>query len=140
MLTIEHNMSFMRIRSCAVSRLVLQVLCAVTVRFVVGLLRKYLSLFTDLINDTYACENDKMLNDVLKREYGFQGYVMTDWSAQHSTESAIAGLDVRYVLHIPIPSLPVAYVDVYAGRYHFQFQYVLLRTKPDDLRSKWNYS
>ena len=36
-----------------------------------------------------------MLNDVLKREYGFQGYVMTDWSAQHSTESAMAGLDVR---------------------------------------------
>ena len=48
----------------------------------------------DLINDTYACDNDKMLNDVLKREYGFQGYVMTDWSAQHSTESAMAGLDV----------------------------------------------
>jgi hypothetical protein len=27
----------------------------------------------DLINGTYACENDKMLNDVLKREFGFQG-------------------------------------------------------------------
>ncbi|KAK7693727.1 hypothetical protein QCA50_003299 [Cerrena zonata] len=48
----------------------------------------------NLINDTFACENDKMLNDVLKREFGFQGYVMTDWSAQHSTESAVAGLDM----------------------------------------------
>lgn len=52
------------------------------------------SLPSDLINDTYACENDKMLNDVLKREFGFQGYVMSDWQAQHSTMSAVAGLDV----------------------------------------------
>lgn len=36
-----------------------------------------------------------MLNDVLKREFGFQGYVMSDWSAQHSTMSAVTGLDVR---------------------------------------------
>ena len=49
----------------------------------------------DLINDTYACENDKMLNDILKREYGFQGYVMSDWDAQHATSDANAGLDVR---------------------------------------------
>ncbi len=48
----------------------------------------------DLVNDTYACENNKTLNDILKREYAFQGYVMSDWSAQHSTMSAVAGLDV----------------------------------------------
>ncbi|KAI0338576.1 hypothetical protein BDW22DRAFT_1362622 [Trametopsis cervina] len=48
----------------------------------------------NLINDTYACENDKMLDDVLKREYGFRGYVMSDWSAQHSTISAAVGLDM----------------------------------------------
>lgn len=49
----------------------------------------------DLINDTYACENEKMLDDVMKREFGFRGYIMTDWSAQHSTMSAAVGLDVR---------------------------------------------
>lgn len=27
----------------------------------------------DLINNTYACENDKMMNDVIKREFGFEG-------------------------------------------------------------------
>jgi beta-glucosidase-like glycosyl hydrolase len=27
----------------------------------------------NLINGTYACENDKMMNDILKREYGFRG-------------------------------------------------------------------
>jgi hypothetical protein len=27
----------------------------------------------DLLNGTYACENDKILNDILKREHGFKG-------------------------------------------------------------------
>ncbi|KAF9528785.1 glycoside hydrolase superfamily [Crepidotus variabilis] len=48
----------------------------------------------NLLNGTYACENDKILNDIVKREYGFQGYIMSDWSAQHSTISANAGLDM----------------------------------------------
>ncbi|EIW74805.1 glycoside hydrolase family 3 protein [Coniophora puteana RWD-64-598 SS2] len=48
----------------------------------------------NLVNDSYACNNDKMMNDVLKREYGFQGYVMSDWQATESTLSAVAGLDM----------------------------------------------
>ncbi|EEB96511.1 hypothetical protein MPER_04343, partial [Moniliophthora perniciosa FA553] len=47
----------------------------------------------NLINGTYACENDRILNDILKREYAFQGYVMSDWRATMSTISAITGLD-----------------------------------------------
>ena len=31
------------------------------------------------INGTYACENSKTLNGLLKDELGFQGYVMSDW-------------------------------------------------------------
>lgn len=27
----------------------------------------------DQVNGTYACENDKTMNDIAKREYGFQG-------------------------------------------------------------------
>jgi beta-glucosidase-like glycosyl hydrolase len=27
----------------------------------------------DLVNDTYACNNNKTLNDMMKREFGFQG-------------------------------------------------------------------
>jgi len=27
----------------------------------------------DLLNGTYACENDKVMNDIIKREFGFQG-------------------------------------------------------------------
>ncbi|OJA09073.1 hypothetical protein AZE42_06761 [Rhizopogon vesiculosus] len=48
----------------------------------------------NLINGSYACNNDKMLNDILKREYGFQGFVQSDWSATMSTLSAVAGLDM----------------------------------------------
>ncbi|KAJ6617970.1 beta-glucosidase [Mycena sp. CBHHK59/15] len=48
----------------------------------------------NLINGTYACENDKIMNDIIKREFGFQGYIMSDWSATHSTISAITGLDM----------------------------------------------
>ncbi|KAK6971550.1 glycoside hydrolase family 3 protein [Favolaschia claudopus] len=46
------------------------------------------------INSSFACENDKMLNGVLKTEFGFQGYVVSDWWATHSTLSINAGLDM----------------------------------------------
>ncbi|EJF66578.1 beta-glucosidase [Dichomitus squalens LYAD-421 SS1] len=47
------------------------------------------------INGTYACENDKTLNGILKGELGFQGYVMSDWYATHSTTPAAnGGLDM----------------------------------------------
>lgn len=48
----------------------------------------------NLVNGTYACENDKILNDILKREFGFPGYVQSDWSATMSTLSAVKGLDM----------------------------------------------
>lgn len=47
------------------------------------------------INGTWACENDGVLNKLLKDELGFPGYVVSDWNAQHSTvESANFGLDM----------------------------------------------
>ncbi|TFL01077.1 beta-glucosidase [Pterulicium gracile] len=48
----------------------------------------------NLINNTYACENDKAQNDILKKEYGFQGYILSDWQATMSTISADRGLDM----------------------------------------------
>ena len=33
----------------------------------------FLFWLLDLVNGTYSCENDKVLNDIIKREYGFQG-------------------------------------------------------------------
>jgi len=70
----------------------------------------------NLVNGTYACEDDNILNVVLKHQLGFQGCkfqirlksfpcnsnvllmipdVMSDWDATHSTISAVRGLDVR---------------------------------------------
>ncbi|KAI0640926.1 glycoside hydrolase superfamily [Trametes meyenii] len=46
------------------------------------------------INETFACEQDRTLNQLLKGEQGFQGYVMSDWGAHHSTLAAVAGLDM----------------------------------------------
>jgi beta-glucosidase len=39
----------------------------------------------NLVNGAYACQNEWLLNQVLKRDWGFLGYVMTDWGAQHDT-------------------------------------------------------
>ena len=41
----------------------------------------------------YACENPYLLTEVLKRDWGFPGYVMSDWGAVHSPAAARAGLD-----------------------------------------------
>lgn len=43
------------------------------------------------INGTWACENNAILNNLLKNELGFQGYVMSDWNAQHTTNGAANG-------------------------------------------------
>jgi len=48
----------------------------------------------NLLNSTYACENSYLLNTVLKGDWGFSGFVMSDWDATHSTvSSAVNGLD-----------------------------------------------
>jgi beta-glucosidase len=48
----------------------------------------------NLVNGEFACQNDWLLNQVLKRDWGFSGYVMTDWGAQHDTVlNANHGLD-----------------------------------------------
>ncbi|WP_457809004.1 beta-glucosidase [Kushneria sp. EE4] len=46
------------------------------------------------VNGDYACENDYLLNQVLKDEWGYPGFVMSDWGAVYSAApSANAGLD-----------------------------------------------
>ncbi|CAO3629970.1 unnamed protein product [Mucor hiemalis] len=49
----------------------------------------------NLVNGTHACENDYLLNTILKGELGFKGFVHSDWGATHSTaNSANGGLDM----------------------------------------------
>ena len=46
------------------------------------------------VNGDWACENDELLNRTLKHEWGFKGFVLSDWGATHSTTKAISnGLD-----------------------------------------------
>lgn len=47
------------------------------------------------INDSYASQNSKTQNGLLKTELGFQGVIVSDWGAQHTgIASANAGLDM----------------------------------------------
>lgn len=46
------------------------------------------------VNGHYACENSYLLHDVLKQDWRFPGFVLSDWGGTHSTAEAIAaGLD-----------------------------------------------
>jgi beta-glucosidase len=47
------------------------------------------------VNGTYACENPHLLTEILRGEWGFTGFVMSDWGALHSTApSTQAGTDM----------------------------------------------
>src|SRR5260221_4577808 len=48
------------------------------------------------INGTFCCENPHILTEILRRQLGFTGWVVSDFQATHSTvEAANAGLDVE---------------------------------------------
>ena len=46
------------------------------------------------VNGDYACENKYLLDDVLKKDWKFKGFVLSDWGAAHSAAKAsAAGMD-----------------------------------------------
>lgn len=46
------------------------------------------------LNGDFACENKYLLTDVLKHDWGFKGFVVSDWGGTHSTvKASAAGLD-----------------------------------------------
>ena len=45
------------------------------------------------INGDYSCGNDWLLNEVLKKNWRYPGWVMSDWGAVHSEDDALRGLD-----------------------------------------------
>jgi beta-glucosidase len=45
---------------------------------------------------THCCESDYLLNQILKKEWGFQGIVISDWAGVHDTRGAVlGGLDLE---------------------------------------------
>lgn len=48
------------------------------------------------VNGDFACENSYLLTDVLKKDFKFKGFVLSDWGGTHSTVKAShAGLDME---------------------------------------------
>jgi beta-glucosidase len=46
------------------------------------------------VNGDFACENSYLLTDVLKKDWSFKGFVLSDWGGTHSTiKASHAGLD-----------------------------------------------
>jgi beta-glucosidase len=59
------------------------------------------------LNGPYACENPHLLQDILKRDWGFRGYVLADYGAVHNTGPSLTnGLDFEPwpgILYGPTP-------------------------------------
>jgi beta-glucosidase len=47
----------------------------------------------NLVNGHDACSNDHLLNTVLKRDWKYTGWVMSDWATTHGWQDALNGLD-----------------------------------------------
>jgi len=47
----------------------------------------------NLVNGAYSCGNDRLLNGILKRDWGYKGWVMSDWGAVYDVDFALKGLD-----------------------------------------------
>ena len=51
------------------------------------------------INGTFAAENKRLLTDILRDEWGFDGYVMSDWGA--TTADRVKCLEAGMELEMP---------------------------------------
>ena len=79
------------------------------------------------VNGDYACENRYLLTDVLRKDWKFKGFVVSDWGATHSTlKASSAGLDqeqplddfygARYKQGVESGSIPLAELDEHVRR------------------------
>jgi beta-glucosidase len=79
------------------------------------------------VNGDFACENKYLLTDVLKKDWNFPGFVLSDWGGTHSTEKAsAAGLDNeepgsffygdKYKAAVEAGTIPVAELDEHVHR------------------------
>lgn len=51
----------------------------------------------NLYKNQHNCHNQYLLNDILKRDWGFDGVVVSDWGGAHDTEQAVKnGLDMEF--------------------------------------------
>lgn len=71
-------------------------------------------------NGQHACHNERLLNDILKGEWNFDGVVITDWGGAHDTkEAALNGLDIEmgsYTNGLTTEGEGFTYNDYYLAR------------------------
>jgi beta-glucosidase len=60
------------------------------------------------INGVYACENNWLLNDLLRDEWGYKGFVVSDWGA---VNDRVAGIRARMNLQMPGSSTDQSIID-----------------------------
>jgi beta-glucosidase len=67
----------------------------------------------------HCCHNEYLLNDILKKDWGFDGVVVSDWGGTHDAkEAALNGLDIEmgtFTNGTTITSRAFAYDDYYLG-------------------------
>ena len=75
------------------------------------------------IHGQHACHHDRMLNQILKKDWKFDGVVVTDWGGAHNTEeAALNGLDIEmgsYTNGLTSES-DFGYDDYYLGKAYLQ--------------------
>ena len=50
----------------------------------------------NLVNGTHCAESQYLLDDVLRKEFGFKGFVVSDWMSTYSTAATVnAGMDLE---------------------------------------------
>ena len=68
------------------------------------------------VNGLHAAEHPRLLREILRRDFGFKGMVISDWSGTYSSSEAIkASLD----LEMPGPSImrgPCLERDIIGGK------------------------
>ncbi len=75
------------------------------------------------IQGQHACHHDRMLNQILKKDWNFDGAVVTDWGGAHNTDEAVFnGLDIEmgtYTNGLTSES-DFGYDDYYLGKAYLQ--------------------
>lgn len=82
------------------------------------------------VNGDYACENKKLLTEILREEWGFEGIVLSDWLA---VEDCVKAVDAG--LNLEMPSNPAVYEKLAKAVEEGQLSIEVLNQRVEELLS-----